>query len=891
MPGTVIITSPNISYLASKTIANVCAGQFIIDASPSTFIGAGAANVLGIKVQITNPYGVVIKSYGSTYNIVPPNTGNFSYNIPTQAGKYQFGIYNISLELTDADNAKYYSTQTVNVCSYTKDNYPCDERLQLIASCKNGTLTILVAEPPVFKGQYAQSKTQEWTLDYPTASGLEPLVSTNSNWSVQLFPGVYKISGTVCATYNMGDNFLLSLPYNATVEKNVKCVLDYSCIYPRIAQLNENLNNDCSEAQKQYYISLTFDALRYLRFAELANEAGEDASPYIVELEKLLGCTCSCDCSGSPIVNGTPATNVSIEGCGVEVSTVGLTTVYTINNYEYSLTPDEGSTFITISAPSFDGCEKTQEVSFNLPAFYTELKELVISSSDYDFWASIVNTSLNGIVATCLGYNTSQWNALTFKQKIAALVSAACAGGVCTASTTTPVATQMGSNVELSWTQTGGFSTDIYVDGVLVGSTLAATGEILLSGYGDGNQHTYIVVPRCSNGSNGVGGTGTFFFISCPSISPPVVSSNNVNGVECPYDLTALVTPPPMGITTEWHTANNTNSNSLVPDPENVSSGVYYAFSKNSAGCFSTSTQVTVICEAESSCTAPQGLLVTNGLSSFAAVSFDSAAFPPPANSYTVKRKLASDPDIDASYTTLTTPFYDAGSNKWLVVDVVPANNTLYTYKAISNCSSSAPAVYYTFAKFTCPVLTLTPGDTTLGYSFVSVGGGISKYEVNLYDASGVTLLYTQTILPAFSNPITGTFNYLTSGTTYKIQITEYIGTISNVCAAVATTTTTPGGDGWTISYTNNQNIPVRLDFGQNGGSPSNTLYNGNYTSDPVVGTSGLLPAVNAVVLLTVGAGKTILSCTCNGVSGTTGGNTSVWTAVNGSILVNFLTN
>lgn len=833
---TKITDSTNISVLDSRIIGSLCDGQFIIDLLPSVFIGSGASNVLGAKVKITNPYGVVIKPYGSGYDIAPPLTDAYTQNIPTQAGKPQYGIYTIAVQLTDEGGKTYEIIKTINVCTYTSDSHPCDERLRVIASCKNGTVTVAVAEPPVFKGQYAESRTIELTVDYPTASGLAQLVTTYGNFSVALFQGVYKFDLEVCATYNMGDNILLRLPYTLLMDKNVKCLLDYTCIYPQIKRLNDKINSNCSQREKEENASVVLDALRLLKTAELANDAGEDASDYIDELETLLGCQCTCDCSGSPIINGSPSTSLAIEGCGVVKTTVGLTDIYTIDNFDWEIVADDTQNVITISAPSQYNCTKSQVVNFSIAAAYAGIKTQIGSQTEYNYWASVVNNALINIDVACLGYTTEQWNAFTLKQKFEVLVAGNCIGGSCETSVSGVSAVQQGSGVLISFTQTGGYNSEVYVDGELKATLLAGVNEILIPDYADGEEHDYAIVPKCSNGSQGTAFAGTFGFLACPSISPPSVSQNTINDADCPYDLTALIDPaPPLGIEVEWHTANNTNPISLVADDTSVSSGVFYAFAKNADGCYSTATQVTLICSGESSCTAPQTLLVVNAVGGFK-VSFQSAAFPPPSNSYTVKRKAAADPDVDGSYTTIGTPTWNSSTNRWEITDATGADNTLYTYKAISNCASSTPSVLYNFANIDCPVLSLTPNDTDIDYTFTGVGGEVDKYEVSIYDGSGVSLLNTHTINPAFPNPITGTFDYLTEGTTYKVRVKVFIGTFSTTCA-FSTTETGGGLEGFvengaaeTIEGITFNGIAADYVSGDN--FPLNTLDEGNFSTD-----------------------------------------------------------
>lgn len=786
MAGTKVTDSPNIAVFDARIISDLCGGEFIVDTSPSTFIGSGASNVLGVKVKITNPYDVVIKPYTSSYDIAAPLTGVYTMDIPTQAGKPQYGTYQIELQITDANGDTHTVTKPVNVCTYNTDSHPCDERVRIIGDCRNGRVDVSIAEPPVFKGKYADSRTQNWNVYYPTASGVAPEENvTAGNFSLPLFQGVYKIQGSVCATYHMGDSVYLRLLYEADIEKNIKCLLDYTCIFPRLERLNEKIDAKCSERDKQSYTLQILDAIRLLTTAEMANAAGKDASKYIEELEKLLGCTCTCDCSGSPIVNGAPTTNMSIEGCGVTTNVVGLTTIYTINARQYVVTVDDTQDIITVSPVQEYGCVSIQQLNFNIANAYTSIKALVSGTTEYNFWAAAINNTLNNLDATCLGYSSEAWAALTFAQKINALIVGACTGGACTASIVSKSTARVGTDVQISFVQSGGYSADVYVDGVLKGNVILGVGEILVSGYADGANHSYLIVPKCSNGSNGTSANGVFAYLDCPSITPPTVTSNMVNDAVCPYDLTTLIYPePPLGIEVEWHTLNNTSSGSLVPDPENVTSGVYYAFAKNADGCYSTATVVTLICAGATSCSAPQTLLVVDAVGGFK-VSFQSAAFPPPSNSYTVKRKAAADPDVDGSYTTIGTPVWNSSTNRWEITDTTAVDNTLYTYKAQSNCSSSTPYVTYDFANIACPVITLTPSATEVGYSFPDLGGEISKYEVSVLDSSGAVVIATHTILPAFANPVTGTFAYLTEGVAYKIRLKIFIGTFSTQCELV----------------------------------------------------------------------------------------------------------
>ena len=98
------------------------------------------------------------------------------------------------------------------------------------------------------------------------------------------------------------------------------------------------------------------------------------------------------------------------------------------------------------------------------------------------------------------------------------------------------------------------------------------------------------------------------------------------------------------------------------------------------------------------------------------------------------------------------------------------------------------------------------------------------------------------------------------------------------------------GTNNYTITYTNNiQNQIIQVLIGNNGSSPSTTIYNDGYFTDPVTGTDPNLPMTNANVTLYV-PNKAIIYATCNGVAGTVNGNYVSWSQMNGSLEIVFTT-
>jgi hypothetical protein len=156
---------------------------------------------------------------------------------------------------------------------------------------------------------------------------------------------------------------------------------------------------------------------------------------------------------------------------------------------------------------------------------------------------------------------------------------------------------------------------------------------------------------------------------------------------------------------------------------------------------------------------------------------------------------LNSAPDILGSYTTIGTPTWNSGTNRWEILDTTLANNTLYVYRAQSNCDGGAtPSIDYTYAKVICPTVNLVMLDTTMLYSFLHLGSTVTKYVVNLYDQTGVNLLDSEEHLPAFSTTEVGQFIYLQPGTTYKVRLRVYLSSTDYWDCAVVTGTTTASG-------------------------------------------------------------------------------------------------
>lgn len=749
----IIAGSSNISVLESRLHADQCEGKLKVDVTPSTLIGGGAANVLGVKVRVKNPLGIVIRDFGSDYDILPPLTGEFAINIPTVASKYQAGVYLITVELTDSDAKKYTLEKPVEVCVIES---------VLSASikgiCIRGIVSVLVNQPPVYKGKIASSKSADLVLSFPTNSGVDSKEITVTNFSDLLFEGVYQVKGTICAFYNLGDNVFASVLYRVFADKDIKCGLDESCFLLQLKTIHDQLSSGCVASERERLTLITVDALRLYKTAELAIQNGDDASEYISELEDLLGFKCTCNAiPGTPFI-GSPLAGSStiINGCGVTHSQDGLTTTYTIDNYEYIIEVEDNNDGMLSIGPSVvvDGeCIKKQIILLDKAKVYQSV--LGQATENAEDWAEVINDTFSE-VPSCFDLVQQDWDSLTLNQKFALIYAKLCSVASCSGQISGINSSVHGRDVTITFTMVRVLMADVYLDDTFVTSVLGTATGVTIEGAADGILHQVKVYTKDVNGRYCANGAASFRYFACVTVAPPQLTSNSVSDAQCPFDLTSLLPVPlPSGFSVEWYDDQDRRPGSRVSDPVRVQDGHYFAFYKNAEGCYSVGTRVLVSCATHLSCTAPQNLSAVPTFDGNALIRFDSAAYPPAGNEYTVRRRLFTDPDDTGSYITLPAPIYNMGLDKWEVIDNnSPADNTLYVYMAESNCGATSPRTSAQFSFVVCPHLTFTVSGNAFLTSFLSTGGNVTRYRVRYVNSVTGEQILPYLFNAPFSGPI-----------------------------------------------------------------------------------------------------------------------------------------
>src|SRR3982751_5140877 len=96
-------------------------------------------------------------------------------------------------------------------------------------------------------------------------------------------------------------------------------------------------------------------------------------------------------------------------------------------------------------------------------------------------------------------------------------------------------------------------------------------------------------------------------------------------------------------------------------------------------------------------------------------------------------------------------------------------DNVIYDFRVVDNCSDGGPTPSPPFqgVTITCPTVTYTDAPTTITYSFAHLGGDITRYIVQLLNASNAILDTRTHNVP--SGTLSGTFVGLTPSTNYQV--------------------------------------------------------------------------------------------------------------------------
>ena len=144
---------------------------------------------------------------------------------------------------------------------------------------------------------------------------------------------------------------------------------------------------------------------------------------------------------------------------------------------------------------------------------------------------------------------------------------------------------------------------------------------------------------------------------------------------------------------------------------------------------------------------------------------------------------------------------FDSVSN-WTTANTLAANTTsagitgltqnkIYNFQIVNNCpfGGPSPSTVFKTIELTCPTVNLTSTSNSITYSFVSQGGDIDTYTIDLFDSTGNNLVQTKVESAPFASTVSNKFTGLGASTTYQARVTVKAGAFNKVCSTQAITT------------------------------------------------------------------------------------------------------
>lgn len=297
----------------------------IFDTSSLTeYVSGMAGNVPGICFKVTDVAGVVYHDidFGAP-DIIPSGSPIFNLDLSSFGLPFIIGnTFNIIGQIKDQDGTIYATLPLIKtVCKAPKLNESgyVPGSFQLLSNCVDNVLTVKENTLLTYDNKRPLSIVKSGVLNYPTGSSISPVTFTNTPFSNNVIvTGENSINCTTVATYDLGDDFYVSVTYITKQKFPVTCQDFLGDIYCCLSQLQKTYSENCDNAIGLKAKQQTFDVLLPIVNGIIGQFSGKDVSSQVAFIKKQLGCDCGTSSLGqNEMIPVNPAvTSIVLTGGG-----------------------------------------------------------------------------------------------------------------------------------------------------------------------------------------------------------------------------------------------------------------------------------------------------------------------------------------------------------------------------------------------------------------------------------------------------------------------------------------------------------------------------------------------------------------------------------------------
>jgi hypothetical protein len=297
-----VLLPPNsyIDYFDFALVFDLPYSKIHISLSPS--IIKDPSGITGVKAEIKHFKKTI---FAEQYIYTSPNFSDpFSLPLPKVGSSPMWGVYQVTLTLVLTDGHEFKSVKTFNLCPANDQNAKessLTSELSLSVDCIEGMIHLVDFVCRLYRGKLPSRMAYNLTHWFPPESQLSPVKNINSlPYSNVAYNGNNKISGYNDSIYSFDDNISVIIRITGSIEKNVRCIPDFTSIYCGMRSMYDHAKACMMQPEE---MAKKFNEAEMLLWAiTVGYQKGNDISDNILRLEQILGVSCVCHgCDGEKV--------------------------------------------------------------------------------------------------------------------------------------------------------------------------------------------------------------------------------------------------------------------------------------------------------------------------------------------------------------------------------------------------------------------------------------------------------------------------------------------------------------------------------------------------------------------------------------------------------------